>query len=206
MRFLTYIATTTQLNNSEKALNVTMLDYMSNGAILIGFAVIGIFLFMIALGYNANRSLSKGEMRRAIAGTFVVGFHGIILFCLLFFPKYTKELIVAYIEFVGLVVGFYFGSRTAQQQVQTEEEISIDRIEGDDDLRVIIRKMTDKPVKITRITVDGKTFPKEVEIKDKVVTIELRKDELEREGIDAKSVGRIEINTESGGVYSWIRV
>ena len=161
---------------------------------------------MIAIGYNADRSLSKGEMRRAIAGTFVVGFHGIVLFCLIFFPEHTKELIVAYIEFVGLVVGFYFGSRTAQQQVQTEGEISIDRIEGDDNLRVIIRKVTDKPVKITKITVDGKTFSKEVEIKDEVVTIELRKDELEREGIDAKSVRKIEIGTESGRVYSWIRV
>ena len=75
-------------------------------------AILAAFVLLICLGYRADKKLDKGEMRRAIAGTFVVGFS--IIAILSFVSGVLREHIVtAYIELVGIVIGFYFGQKAA---------------------------------------------------------------------------------------------
>ncbi len=77
--------------------------------------VILIFISLILLGYKSNRSLDKTEMRRAIAGTFVVGIH-CLLFLSIVFNIERSIIIGAYLGGVSSIIGFYFGFRTIQQQ------------------------------------------------------------------------------------------
>ncbi len=74
-----------------------------------------IFISLVLLGYKSNKSLNKTEMRRAIAGAFVVGIH-CLLFLSIVFNVERNVVIGAYLSGVSSIIGFYFGSRTAQQQ------------------------------------------------------------------------------------------
>jgi heme/copper-type cytochrome/quinol oxidase subunit 2 len=75
------------------------------------------FLILVLLCYNAKETgkLDMGEMRRAMAGTFVVGFTILMILCLTY-DIYRSEVIMAYIELVGIVIGFYYGSRTIENK------------------------------------------------------------------------------------------
>jgi len=74
--------------------------------------IISAFMGILFLGWYTDRNLDKGEMRRAIAGTFVIGFTILMILCLVF-NVYQKEVLIAYIELVGIVIGFYFGAKVA---------------------------------------------------------------------------------------------
>ena len=68
---------------------------------------------------SSDEKLNKEELRRAIAGSFIVGF-GIIAVLSFVFNVLREQIIPAYIEFVGVVIGFYFGQRTAETATKTE--------------------------------------------------------------------------------------
>ena len=96
------------------ALTPTPPTTISSGAAIAAAIVVFIaFGLLISIGFLADRNLNKGEMRRAIAGTFVVGFTMLMILSL-HYGFYRNEIITAYIEFVGIVVGFYFGQRAAE--------------------------------------------------------------------------------------------
>lgn len=89
-----------------------------------GAFVLLAFALLIVLGYYTKEkgSFDRGEMRRAIAGTFVVGFTVLMVLCLIFNIQ-RNEVVIAYIELVGIIVGFYFGQRSvAAPKPKTEEE------------------------------------------------------------------------------------
>lgn len=72
------------------------------------------FMILVFLGWWKDKSLNKGEMRRAIAGTFVVGFT-ILTMLSIIFGIYQKEIILMYVQLAGVVVAFYFGARIAKE-------------------------------------------------------------------------------------------
>ncbi|MHC1631028.1 MAG: hypothetical protein ACXQT4_01850 [Methanotrichaceae archaeon] len=74
--------------------------------------IIAIFVLLIFMGWVRDRSLDKGEMRRAIAGCFVTGFTVLAILSLVYDIE-REGIVTAYIEMVGIVIGFYFGSKMA---------------------------------------------------------------------------------------------
>ncbi|GEM_PF-800126 len=71
-----------------------------------------VFLLLIYLGFAVDGTLDQGEMRRAIAGTFVLGFTMLIFF-LSMYKIENPTVVTAYLQMVGVIVGFYFGAKTA---------------------------------------------------------------------------------------------
>ena len=103
------------------ALTPTPPTTISSGAAIAAAIVVFIaFGLLIGIGFLADHNLNKGEMRRAIAGTFVVGFTMLMILSL-HYGFYRNEIITAYIEFVGIVVGFYFGQRAAETKKEKGE-------------------------------------------------------------------------------------
>ena len=92
------------------------MEFISPSWLLLGIALIIIFtfIFLVFLGWWKDKSLNKGEMRRAIAGTFVVGFT-ILTMLSIIFGLYEKEIILMYVQLAGVVVAFYFGARIAKE-------------------------------------------------------------------------------------------
>jgi len=80
-----------------------------------------IFISLVLLGYKSNKSLNKTEMRRAIAGAFVVGIH-CLLFLSVVFNVERNVVIGAYLSCVSSIIGFYFGSRTAERKFDVPEK------------------------------------------------------------------------------------
>ncbi len=84
--------------------------------ILVGAAV-GTFALLILIGYySGDRNLDKGKMRRAIAGSFVVGFTVLVALSVVYDKFESNNLVTAYIQLAGVVIGFYFGSKTALEK------------------------------------------------------------------------------------------
>jgi len=73
---------------------------------------------IIVMGFSADKKLNAGEMRRAIAGTFAVGFTMLMILSL-HYGFYQREII----EFVGIVIGFYFGQRAAETKEEKRNKI-----------------------------------------------------------------------------------
>ena len=88
-------------------------------------AIIGIliaFALLIYVGVRVDKNLDKGELRRAIAGTFVVGF-SILAILSFVFDILREHIVTAYIELVGIVIGFYFGQRSAATAAKPETKV-----------------------------------------------------------------------------------
>ena len=130
-------------------------------------AILGIFVLLIALGYRADKNLNKGEMRRAIAGTLVVGFV-LLVFLSLCYEISNQPLVIAFIELVGIVVGFYFGSKTVAEKKEVEEkktgQIKIENVqfpEKSDKIIITIRNSSDSEVTMDRVYINNE--PKKIE-------------------------------------------
>lgn len=84
-----------------------------------------VFLFLIFLGCVKDGSLSKGELRRAVAGSLTLAFTLLALFAMVMDETeggIGKEIVIAYIQLVGIAVGFYFGAKTAERDEDDEKE------------------------------------------------------------------------------------
>ncbi len=111
------MATNGEENGTPQTGRISMTAFIVAASIII-IAFMGILI----LGWLKDRNLDKGEMRRAIAGTFVVGFTMLMVLCLRF-GIYQKEVVIAYIELVGIVIGFYFGAKIAGEKKTDSEDI-----------------------------------------------------------------------------------
>ena len=83
-------------------------------AIVIVLIILVPFGLILYLGWYKDRKLDKGEMRRAIAGTFVIGFT-LLMMLSVSSGIYQKEVVLMYIQLAGVVVAFYFGARIAAE-------------------------------------------------------------------------------------------
>ena len=124
-----------------------------------GATIIGIFLLLIALGYITNRSLNKGEMRRAIAGIFIAGFNVLLILSLK--TGYASEKITsAYIATVTTIMGFYFGARTVQQreeELKTKPYIGIENVEfRDKQIIITFRNGSSEDIEVDAVYINGK--------------------------------------------------
>ena len=87
------------------------------GVTLLVAAVFGLILYA---GYRSNKNLNRAEMRRAIAGAFVVGIHCLLVLSIVF--DVERDIVIgAYLGGLTSVVGFYFGSRTVLQTQQEQQ-------------------------------------------------------------------------------------
>lgn len=109
----------------DLAVTVTSPTPMIPSAAKVAGAAFGLmfvtFWGMILLGWWKDHKLNKGEMRRAIAGTFVVGFMILTVSSCIGFDICRNEIIQAYIQLTFIVVGIYFGARTAATSPPEEE-------------------------------------------------------------------------------------
>ena len=129
-----------------------------------------VFGLLVALGYRAKERgrLDMGEMRRAIAGTFVVGFTILTILCLTY-GIYQTEIIIAYVELVGIVIGFYFGTRTAaEKRAEAAVKISIEHVKFVDDvdpkkkkMGLTLRNGGDSEIKVDKIYIGEEAFERE---------------------------------------------
>ncbi len=89
---------------------------------ILGASFLG-FLLLIVLGYISNHKLDKGEMRRAIAGFFILLFG--LLVTASFFPIGVDLPVAIQGLFAGTIttlIGFYFGSRTSATQAGSDSD------------------------------------------------------------------------------------
>ncbi len=157
--------------------------------------IVFVFIGILILGWLKDRNLDKGEMRRAIAGTFVIGFTVLMILCLSF-NIYQKEVIIAYIELVGIVIGFYFGAKTAaEKRAEVAAKIDIENVRLPDPKKVAItvRNGGDTAITVDKIYVNEDAFEKIVKIGPQ------KSQEIELELPDALQPGyKIKIATTTG--------
>ncbi len=119
--------------------------------------VFATFIFLVSLGYISNLKLDKGEIRRAIAGTFVIAFVVLLFILILLRHERTNEIISAFIAMATTIVGFYFGSRTVQQVSREEEVIEIENVEfRNGKLLLSLRNRGEKIAEIDAIYINNK--------------------------------------------------
>ena len=190
-------------NNVSATLTVTPTpEPISKGmTIFVVSAILGIFVLLIALGYRADKNLNKGEMRRAIAGTLVSGFV-ILVFLSLYYEISTQPLVIAFIELVGIVVGFYFGSKTVAEKKEVEEkktgQIRIENVQfsgkSDKIINITIRNSGDFEVTVDRVYINNE--PKKIE--EGTISLKSAKDfPVEHEWNKGESY-RIKVSTTEG--------
>ena len=83
-------------------------------AIVIVLIILVPFGLILYLGWYKDHKLDKGEMRRAIAGTFVIGFT-LLMMLSVSSGIYQKEVVLMYIQLAGVVIAFYFGAKIAAE-------------------------------------------------------------------------------------------
>ncbi|VVB69011.1 SdrD B-like domain protein [uncultured archaeon] len=86
-----------------------------------------IFAALIWIGVCQPGTMEQGQMRRAIAGILVFGFVVLLVFSLYGGIRAdNKDIITQYIQLVGIIIGFYFGSRVVSEtQRESTKEIEI---------------------------------------------------------------------------------
>ncbi len=129
---------------------------------LIGTAIVMlilIFVLILCLGWLDDHKLDKGEMRRALAGMLVVGFTVLAVLSIIY--EFELSMIaLAYIELTGIVVGFYFGAKTAaEKRAEAAAEITIENVRFPfEKVAITIRNGGDSKITVDRIYINKKAF------------------------------------------------
>lgn len=85
-------------------------------SVLLGLAIFGSVIFMCQM-HSRLKEKETGVMRKTIAGLLVIGLVVVIFFALT--TKIENDgLITQYIQLVGIIIAFYFGSRSAGSAVE----------------------------------------------------------------------------------------
>ncbi|ADI74201.1 hypothetical protein Metev_1343 [Methanohalobium evestigatum Z-7303] len=161
---------------------------------LVTILIVSVFGGLMYAGYKADADLNKGEMRRAIAGTFSVGFIILMVLSLHYSFDENKEIVTTFIQLVGVVIGFYFGTRTALSVPKnmtgtTESGMSLDienvKFETDElgnptkKITFSIRNRGDTDLQLDKIYFNGEDFDRGIQIKSQSSvkeTIEIEKE------------------------------
>lgn len=90
--------------------------------VILALLVFGAVLLMLYAHFNM-RANEPGEMRKTIAGLLVLGLVAVVFFALSGrIPTDSKEIITQYIQLVGIIVAFYFGSKAVSDTYKKPEE------------------------------------------------------------------------------------
>jgi len=139
---------------------------------IVVFIILVVFVGILVSGwYGDHRNLDKGEMRRAIAGVFVVGFT-ILVFLSIAYDIKLSEIVLMYIELTGIVIGYYFGARTAKEKkAEAAAKITIEHMKFvyDDDPKkrkiiLTIRNGGDTEIKVDKIYANEVAYETSVKI------------------------------------------
>jgi len=98
-------------------------------------------------------------MRRALAGMLVVGFTVLAVLSIIY--EFELSMIaLAYIELTGIVVGFYFGAKTAaEKRAEAAAEITIENVRFPfEKVAITIRNGGDSKITVDRIYINKKAF------------------------------------------------
>ena len=118
-----------------------------------------VFVLILYLGWLDDHKLDKGEMRRALAGMLVVGFTVLAVLSIIY--EFELSMIaLAYIELTGIVVGFYFGAKTAaEKRAEAAAEITIENVRFPfEKVAITIRNGGDSKITVDRIYINKKAF------------------------------------------------
>lgn len=126
-----------------------------------------IFVVMIIIGFIADKKLDQGEMRRAIAGTFVVGFTVLMILSI----KYDisdNDVITMYIQLAGIVIAFYFGTRAvAVKRAEAAATIGIEHVRflpDHEKIAITIRNGGDSEIKVDKIYINEDVIEASIKI------------------------------------------
>ena len=150
----------------EFAVVVTTAKIHPSVGLVASVVIVLCFGMILYLGWREDHKLDKGEMRRAIAGTFVIGFTILTILCLNY-GIYQTEILAAYIQLVGIVIGFYFGAKTAvEKRAEASAKIGIEHLRFPDPkkIAITIRNGGDSQVKVDKVYVNEKAFETDVKI------------------------------------------
>ena len=129
--------------------------------------IILIFGGMILLGFRADKKLDQGEIRRAIAGTFVVGFTLLMVLSI----KYDipdNDVTTMYIQLAGIVIAFYFGTRAvAVKRAEAAATIGIEHVRflpDHEKIAITIRNGGDSEIKVDKIYINEDVIEESIKI------------------------------------------
>jgi hypothetical protein len=136
---------------------------------LVLLVVLIVFGILLALGYRTNRDLDHGEMRRTIAGTLIFGFTAIV-FLSLKYDFRNEDLINSYIQLVGVVIGFYFGTRAVMEKQERGDFLSVENVRFESEgsgrkISVFIRNKSSSDITIDKIDLAEKDYDIDLRIK-----------------------------------------
>nr|QNO48911.1 hypothetical protein MOGPJHGO_00014 [Methanosarcinales archaeon ANME-2c ERB4] len=137
------------------------------GLLLAAIVILLIFGWLIYIGAKADKKLDKGEMRKAIAGTFVVGFSMLMILSI----KYDiadNNITTMYVQLAGIVVAFYFGARAvAAKQAEAAAMIGIEHVRFLPDpkkIAITIRNGSDSEINVDKIYINEGAIEESIKI------------------------------------------
>ena len=137
------------------------------GLLLAAGVVLFIFWWLIRIGAKADKKLDKGEMRRAIAGTFVVGFAMLMLLSIKY-DMSENNITTMYVQLAGIVVAFYFGTKAvAVKQAEAAAMIGIEHVRFLPDpkkIAITIRNGSDSEINVDKIYINEDFIEKSIKI------------------------------------------
>lgn len=158
-------------NVSASSVNILASKSLILGDIGLWIAAIVILLVfggMIYIGAKADKKLDKGEMRRAIAGTFVVGFTILMILSITYNIPDNNNITTMYVQLAGIVVAFYFGTKAvAVKQAEAAAMIGIEHIRFLPDskkIAITIRNGGDSEINVDKIYINEDTIEGNIKI------------------------------------------
>ena len=137
------------------------------GLLIAAIVILSIFGGMIYIGAKADKKLDKGEMRRAIAGTFVVGFTVLMILSI----KYSisnNNITTMYVQLAGIVVAFYFGTRAvAVKRAEAAAMIGIEHVRflpATKKIAITIRNGGDSEINVDKIYINEDVIEESIKI------------------------------------------
>jgi hypothetical protein len=133
--------------------------------VFLGLLIFGAALLMCHIHANQRE---VGSMRKMIAGVLVIGLIAVVFFAL-DGTMQNHDIITQYIQLVGIIIAFYFGSRVAAEgsdkESASEEKFVIDKSAFTSDKKNLELKLSNKT--------DQKMLIKSVKIDDEEITMKV---------------------------------
>jgi hypothetical protein len=130
-------------------------------------AILLIFGWMILIGVKADKKLDQGEVRRAIAGTFVVGFT-ILMVLSIKYDIPDNDVTTMYVQLAGIVIAFYFGTRAvAVKRAEAAAMIGIEHVRflpDHEKIAITIRNGGDSEIKVDKIYINEDVIEESIKI------------------------------------------
>lgn len=102
------------VNGGEEGKSTPPLPSWMVATIVVIIVLAGLWVLYIGYKSTEDKNLCEGELRRAIAASLVLGFV-IIAVLSMVYEVQNKEIVSSYTQLVGVIIGFYFGSKITSE-------------------------------------------------------------------------------------------